>query len=253
MFGWFSSKPVCPVDGPTKEWIEKRMVWLTNQFGPEHLLDVEVIEPTQEYFPDDYHGTRDDAFTLMRRVCQYMKVDESRLTSKFYRQKRPAWEGQHQGAAGLYAGRVIWLDEGMLDDPMAVVGTMAHELGHVHLLGDGRISDEEEDHEPLTDLLTVFFGMGIFSANSVIRENYWHEGQVSGWNMSRLGYLTMDMYGYAFALLAWYRRERHPAWAKQLRGDVHSAYKKGFHYLDKTGDSAFRPIGYESAQNDRLV
>lgn len=36
MFGWFpskSSKPECPVDPQTKEWIERRMTWLTEQFG----------------------------------------------------------------------------------------------------------------------------------------------------------------------------------------------------------------------------
>jgi hypothetical protein len=250
MFGWFSSKPVCPVDRSSKEWIEKRLIWLTNQFGPEHLLDVKVVQPTPEFFPDAYRANRKDALILLRRVCQYMKVDKERLELKFYRQQRPAWEGQYHGAAGRYAGDVIWLDETMLDDPLAVIGTLAHELGHVHLLGDGRISPKEKDHEPLTDLLTVFFGMGIFTANSVIREKHWHDGQVSGWNISRLGYLTMDMYGYAFALFAWYRSEEHPTWAKHLRGDVRAAYKKGVHYLRKTGDSSFRPIGCRSLQNE---
>jgi hypothetical protein len=45
-----------------------------------------------------------------------------------------------------------------LDDPLAMVATAAHELGHVRRLGHGWLSDEAADHEPLTDLLTVFLG-----------------------------------------------------------------------------------------------
>src|SRR5262249_9744681 len=100
-----------------------------------------------------------------------------------------------------------------------------------HLLGHGRITEEVEDHEPLTDLLTVFLGMGVFTANSVIRENYWHAGAVSGWDMNRRGYLSMPMYGYAFALFARARGEENPAWAREVRPDVLFAFKQGARFL----------------------
>jgi hypothetical protein len=151
------------------------------------------------------------------------------------------FEGVHHGTAGLYSEGTVSVEESNLDDPVRLIGTLAHELGHVHLLGGRRVSPDEEDHEPLTDLLTVFLGMGIFTANSVLSESYWQEGQVAGWSLSRTGYLTMDMYGYAFALFAWWRGEEQPAWAKHLRGDVHAAFKKGLRYLTKTGGSAFTP------------
>jgi hypothetical protein len=240
MFGWF--KPECPVDPETKEWIETRMGWLAEEFGPERLLDVTVIEPTPEFFPDPYDGSRHDARKLLTRVCRYMDVEPGRITLKFYVEKRPTWDGTHRFTAGQYSEGVIRIEEASLQDPMALVGTMAHELGHVHLLGDGRISPEVEDHEPLTDLLTVYLGTGIFLANSSVRESYWHAGQVSGWQHSRLGYLSMDMFGYAFALSAWFRGEEKPRWADHLRGDVHAAFKKGLRYVKSTGDSLFKPL-----------
>jgi hypothetical protein len=83
--------------------------------------------------------------------------------------------------------------------------------------------------------------MGIFTANSVIHENYWHAGQVSGWSMGRRGYLSMPMYGYALALFAWARGEQNPLWAKQLRADVQSAFRKGKRFLAETKDSLFQP------------
>jgi hypothetical protein len=39
--------------------------------------------------------------------------------------------------------------------PKALVATIAHELGHVLLLGDGRVATQQQDHEPLIYLLTV--------------------------------------------------------------------------------------------------
>ena len=57
--------------------------------------------------------------------------------------------------------------------PFSIVATCAHELAHVVLLGQGRISLDAEDHEQLADLLPVFFGLGVFSANAVIRERNW--------------------------------------------------------------------------------
>ena len=73
---------------------------------------------------------------------------------------------------------MIWLEQTRLDEPDAVVSTLAHELGHVHLLADGRCDQNTPDHEPLTDLLTVYFGLGVFMANNAIREINWRSG---GW------------------------------------------------------------------------
>ena len=73
-------------------------------------------------------------------------------------------EDPAEGASGHYIKRrdkfVISLESSQLTDPMSLVATVAHELGHVRLLGEARIHGGFEDHEPLTDLLTVFFGLG---------------------------------------------------------------------------------------------
>jgi hypothetical protein len=126
----------------------------------------------------------------------------------------------------------IWIETGNLADPLALVATMAHELAHVHLLGRGRISAEAEDHEPLTDLLTVYFGMGVISANSVIREKNWRMGNISGWSIGRFGYLGMSEYGYALARYARARQEDGAAWSGELRLDVRSAFKDAVRFLE---------------------
>jgi hypothetical protein len=240
MFGWLRSRVECPVDPPIMEWIERRMLWLTEQFGWDRLCSVPVILPEPEYFPDPFHGTPEDARRLLDRVCGYMGVDPDAVELHFYQDRNPV-QGTHGqlGSAGLYEGAQgrhrVGIEVANLNDPLAMVGTMAHELSHVLLLGQGRISPEEEDHERLTDLLTVFLGMGVFTANSVIREHYWHAGEIYGWRIERRGYLTMPMYGYALALFARARGEERPSWVKYLRRDVRSAFKKAVRFFEEGG------------------
>ena len=80
-------------------------------------------------------------------------------------------------------------------------------------------------------MLTVFFGLGVFTANSVIREKYWHRGEVAGWSIGRQGYLTMPMYGYALAKYALDRADDGAKWSKLLRLDVRSPFTKSIRYL----------------------
>ncbi len=140
--------------------------------------------------------------------------------------------------AGLYIENddsyYIALNAMNLENPLALVATMAHELSHVHLLGHGRISSEVEDHEPLTDLLTVFLGFGIFTANAVLHEVNWTRGNWSGWSMSTSGYLDMRTFGYALAKFALARNENPPAWIKELRLDVRDAFQKSCRYLTES-------------------
>lgn len=241
MSNWFGSKPECPVDPNTREWIEERWGWLTEQFGGERLRTARVILPTPEFFPDTWTGTADDARQMLDRVCGYIGIAPETVELSLYQDCNPVYDGGlRQGTAGLYHeedGRFrIWIEASNLSDPLALVATMAHELGHVHLLGHGRVSPDTEDHEPLTDLLTVFLGLGLFSANSVIRENYWDAGAVSGWSIGRRGYLTMSAFGYALALFARTRGEMEPDWANGLRADVRSAFKQASCFLAQAND-----------------
>jgi hypothetical protein len=236
MFDWFRRAPECPVNPATREWIDSRWQWLIDQFGAERLRSGGVILPRPEFFPDPFRGTQDDARRMLDRVCAYMDVDPSTVELSFYQGRKPAYDGEwHYGTAGLYQPEGdksrIWVETANLHDPVAMVGTLAHELGHVHLLGHGRIEPDVEDHEPLTDLLTVYFGIGVFPANSVIREHYWDAGHVSGWSMGRRGYLDMPAFGYAFARFARARGEDGSDWAHELRLDVRSAFKQAMRYL----------------------
>jgi hypothetical protein len=108
----------------------------------------------------------------------------------------------------------------------------------VLLLGDGRLLGTEPDHEPLTDLLTVYFGAGIFTANSAFEFYNWTYGQMQGWQASRLGYLSEPELGYALACYAWLRNERNPRWARFIAPNVGPYFKDGLHFLNHTSHSS---------------
>ncbi len=243
MFGLF--RPRCPVPEEERQWLEERWRWLEDAFGASAPVEATVVLPTADFFPDAYEPSPDAALVLFERVQRYMGLADQRVRIGFYAEQDEPWRhdpnlagGERRGAAGLFragywgAEPTIHLELGQLRDPLALVATIAHELGHVHLIGHRRLDpDETPDHEPLTDLLTVFLGLGVFSANSVIRERNWQDLGTFGWSVGRLGYLTQEAYGYALALFARARGEAKPPWADHLCTDVRAYLKQSARYL----------------------
>lgn len=255
MLSWFRAQ--CPVEPEVKAWVEQRMTWLVGQFGWERLAQGKVILANEDYFPDPYDASNAGARTLLDRVCEYLDIDPASVDLELYSERQPisfniALEGYGEGTAGLYSEEEqrtkIWLESSRLTDPMSVVATFAHELCHAHLLGGGRISRETEDHEPLTDLATVYFGMGIFTANASLRTRSYHWGGWESWSVSRQGYLVAPVLGYALALFAWLRQDRDATWASCLRLDVRSPFKKALAYLVDTGSDVLESMEAASSQ-----
>lgn len=240
MFGWFRAKAVCPVDGELRAWIDGRWAWLQETFGSRRLHTGRLILPRPEFFPDAFDRTQANVRRMLDRVCGYMDIDPALIEISFFSDRNPVHEGSFAqrttGQCQAEAGRFrIWIEESNLDEPLAMVGALAREIGHVHLLGPGRTSEEDDDLEPLAELLTVFFGMGIFTANSVIREHYWHAGEFAGWTIGRRGHLGMRAYGYALARFAAARGENGSAWASELRLDVRAAFQQSLRLLAQEG------------------
>src|SRR5262249_14673197 len=128
---------------------------------------------------------------------------------------------------------VIAIRSTQLKDPLALVATLAHELGHVILLGGRLLDPKSPDHEPLTDLLTVFLGLGIFTANCAGRFRQYQDEARQGWSMQRLGYLPEEVYGYALAKFAAERGEPKSEWVEHLSTNVRAYFKQSRNWLLK--------------------
>ena len=128
------------------------------------------------------------------------------------------------------------LCDAALDDQEELIATIAHELAHEILLGGGLLTEDNPEHEPITDLLTVLLGMGVFPANTAVKDQTKTLGSSSLWSIQRRGYLPARMFGYAFALASWIRNDESPSWAWALQADAAHGLKAGLKYLRKADD-----------------
>jgi hypothetical protein len=156
--------PSCPCDSAAKAWVEERLEWLNEEFDDHAFNGRPLVLPTPEFFPDPYDGSKRAARTLLDRVCGYMDVAPATVTLKFIADANKLWLVNAAGdyvphQAGTYEEGarkfIIRIAESGLSEPMGLVGTMAHELAHVRLLGESRILRDTFDNEILTDLTVV--------------------------------------------------------------------------------------------------
>jgi hypothetical protein len=235
----------CPVPPREQSWIDESLDWLVAQFGHERLMG-EVVTPSDQYFPGVYAGTRDDVRGVLDRLCAHMGIDPSRAELEYDEDEPGLLEGgvpvveRTGGAAGHYRphgdGCIIAVRGDQAHRPMALVATIAHELGHLVLLGEGRIAADRSDGEPLTDLATVYFGLGIFGANAAFDYERRTDGDYVRTRTSRLGYLPETAWGYALARYAWMRGELEPGWARYLDTNPGTYLERGLRFLCETAE-----------------
>lgn len=236
-------KPRLPVTKEDRLWVDASFVRLGSLLGTHRILNAPIIEPTQEHFPDPYDGSEEALRHLFARVAHAMQVDPESIDLTLFtsvdsvsRDLVPFGAKNSKGAGGLYYHEPedrphISVHESKLKDPMALVAVLAHEIGHIILLRPGLVERDEPDMEPLNDLLTVFLGLGIFSANSAFQFKQYTNNDKQGWSTQRLGYLPEPIWGYALARFAYEREEPSPRWAGHLAGNIAPYFKRSLAWL----------------------
>ncbi|MFI1912726.1 hypothetical protein [Nocardia sp. NPDC020380] len=234
-------RPSCPVGELERLWVEEMSSWCVTQFGPRTLRSP-VIMPTSDFFPGTYPETLPEIRALVDRVCGYMGVRRDRIVVEVHSNGAilpdalfP--EGTSHAEAGHYRleqGRaVVSLDMDQMRSPITLIATVAHELAHERLLGEARITRDRHDGEQLTDLVTVYLGLGVFNANAAFQFSQ----NSRGWRSHRLGYLSPPMFGYALACWTHLRGDPKPHWSKHLDTNPRVYMKQGLRYLRANPDS----------------
>jgi hypothetical protein len=241
MFGL--TQPKLPIAPEQRQWVDDSFRRLAAVLGAGRLLNATVILPTPDHFPDPYDRSEVALQKIFGRVASAMRVDPTGIDVTLFvsgddvtRSLIPFSFGPSSGPAGLYhhdptTRQQISIDEKQMIDPIALVAVLAHEIGHIILLRPGLIPRDDPDMEPLTDLLTVFLGLGIFTANSTFRFAQYTNYRAVGWSASRLGYLSEEMFGYALARFAFERGETKPAWRSFLSTNIASYLRSSVAWL----------------------
>lgn len=227
----------CPVDEEVRIWIEQSFQKLLTIFGLENTLSRSVLVPDRVHFPIRYDGSERSAFETLQIVAAQMEVSPEVITLDFYNETlRQITEGT---PGGFYWGKgqsgtfEISIARKKLDEPENMVATLAHEIAHIKLLGESRMKTNDER---LTDLTTIFFGLGIFNANAAFQT--FNDARSYGWSQS--GYLTQMEWGYALALFAYLRQEPDPTWADHLSKHVKGDFIRGKNFIAANEDLIFQ-------------
>jgi hypothetical protein len=243
MFGLTSK---LPLPEEQRKWVDDGFERLMKMLGRQRLLDAELILPDDSFFPDPYDGSKASVIAMAEPIAGYMGVSREIFIVEIFaenedawRESVPIWHGESQDAAGLYlqkpeeGRRVVGVHAKGLRDPLALVATLAHELAHIILLGGNLLDPNADDMEPMTDLCTVFLGMGFFTASSAFQFKQWTSNRTQGWSTQRKGYLSEELWGYALARFAHERGEDKPDWAKQLPTNIRGYFKRSAAGLEK--------------------
>lgn len=244
MFGLFNNKKLQPSVTPEdKEWVENTLIWFIENFGINHKQQP-FIMPTSENFPYTDLNDAGEFQQLFEQLCQYYNVNPNEIIVKFFDDiKSKQWTnwapaGKFSEAGGLYQ-QILTTDEkrfniqlakSNLSHPQLLVSVIAHELAHVKLLGGNFINGNDPDMEPMTDLASIYFGFGVFVANSV-------QTQDINW-ISRSGYLPNQVISYANALLCYIKgHEDISNYLSHFNTNTKELFRNDFSFLITTDDT----------------
>jgi len=206
-----SATSECPVELDKQRWIESSLRWFTDQFGTS-VLSRDTVPPDADFVSGkNYSGSHAQIEELLTRLCGLMAVDRAAVS--------------------------LELADGEAADPRVLSAIAVHELCHV-LIQDRADRDRADrdrdraDGDRLADLLSVYFGFGVFSTNAAMRFATLNATRNEGYH--RLGYLSSTEWGYALACYSWLRREKEPGWARHLDPGPRVYLEQGLAYLSRT-------------------
>jgi len=255
----------CPVDAKTQAWTESSIRWFLGQFGTSVIYRDPVLPNPGLVSGKKYSASAGEIEELVAGLCELMLVNPNSFTLELYdgaAEKAVITASGTSRAVGHFRmtdGRlVISLDQREASDPRHLTAIAVHELCHLRLLGESRIRRDRSDGERLTDLLTVYFGFGVFTTNAamsftraargftIVSRGLLDDRTLNAARRNegyrRLGYLSSAEFGYALACYCWVRGETElPGWATYVNPGPRVQMERGLAYLRRTTRRQARP------------
>ena len=245
MFGLFS-KAECPVDLPTKKWIEDTLLWYKNKFGEKYFKGIRFIPPNPEFFktsPDHGEGMTED---FARQLSNYFEIDPFTYKLCYYSDdtaELPEGVGLSRSSGTSYPIQQffnskkniteIYINRSEFEDPERLISGLLYVLALLKFKESG---GTKKMHGYLIDLYCVIIGGGLIRANSVFRYEKLRGTFTFGWKTSGRGFLSQQMFAYTLALIAVLREEESPEWANYLCMDVKAYFNRSIKYIKETKD-----------------
>jgi hypothetical protein len=209
------------LDEEIEQWHLDVWATLIERFGAGMaVIDTPVALPTRDFFPPTEatgHAKAEHIFDCVRAV---MGMPQTDWPCALFQQPMRTTGLQlsafvHIGGEAAPGGTFCVEPDGsvaityapdLLDDPMGLVATLAHEMAHYLLAAEADLV-EDETHELMTDLTVAYAGLGVFGANSAFSFEQHADAFSQGWRSRSSGYLSPRSWAFALAVFG------------ELRGD----------------------------------
>ncbi|MBT5018297.1 hypothetical protein OAF98_02300 [Planctomicrobium sp.] len=221
----------CPLPLRERVWIETKFAWLIENLGKETMLGGALLMPDSSDFPEFKDLTKESIRPLFEQLIYFLRIEqevELRILSN----------DEAQDDAVLFEktnyGGIITVPESAVSNGTRLISSLSRDFSRIILVDEGFLTGDETDLEPIVDLTTVFYGLGLFGANACLQEQYEDNVVYFQWSMKRERALSSQEFGYALSLYCWLRNESPGDWVNGLRLDARETFVRGLKFLRKS-------------------
>lgn len=245
MFGLF--KPMQMLSTEDLEFQIATFQWLIKNFGGDDFYcNTDLIKPTPEYFPSvlkNHEHVAHETFIAVKKhagmedwpcklQAQQIDVDPIVTSSLMVENAPNSPLGTFNSTSK--SGITITYNPTIVNRPMQLVATYAHELAH-YLTGAGESPPGGWDNwEYATDIAATFLGFGIFMANSAFNFKQHSSFDAQGWKVSRSGYLSENEHIFALAIFLSLKGIPHEHACKFLKFSLRKKLKQAIKEIQKS-------------------
>ena len=188
--------------------------WLLKYFGGSHFYDdIQLVLPTDKFFPAEIRSPHDAAEFTFQRVKDYsgltdwpVILEEQDADPNLLVAPTIAIQNNDISPAGTF--RIdknekvrITYNPDIVSDPVKMVSVFSHELAHyLTATSPEPPPGGWENWEFATDTCAIFLGFGIFQANSAFGFQQYSTPDSIGWSTSGVGYLSQRERCFALAV-----------------------------------------------------
>ncbi|MDF9832392.1 hypothetical protein M2103_000602 [Ereboglobus sp. PH5-5] len=231
-------------------WLYQHYLWLEKNLPPKIEPEpARIVLATKDFFPDTYANDHASAECVFQRVRDLMGLsnwvcrlecgdDEGRAMQSDLRASGMLGQTSQSGAAGLFSasqedGVVITYSSSLLQNPVGLVATFAHELCH-YLLATVETEPPAtwEALEPLTDLCAITEGFGVFLCNAAFQFTQWTSYDQQGWSWQRSGYLSEEEIAFALAVFCVRNKLDASIIAKSIKPNANEIFCDALGYVE---------------------
>lgn len=216
-----------------REWLWAALQTLIESRGEAPFLTAPIILPNDTYFPDRWAPDKRGVGRLAKRLLGYAGLGQLDVEVEVFSEPTEVREvgmnglasrTSHVGAAawfkGIRGGTCLFGAEAdQLEDPVGLVGAMAHEIGHAFRRSHMLEHRDRDMEEKLTDVTTIYLGFGMLTTAAAARfVTRHHDNLGSSYAQKKQGYLAayemafmlasqLQLRGYDEATVRWYARQ----------------------------------------------